>query len=41
MLVERGAITRLKGDHRHRDWIALVFEEQRQIAGFDGAQRDA
>jgi hypothetical protein len=36
MLVERGAIARLKGDHRYCDWIALVLEEQRQITRFDG-----
>ena len=35
MLVERGAIARSKGEHLHRDGVALVFEEQRRIAGLD------
>ncbi len=36
MLVERGAIPRFEVNHRDRDWISLVVEEQRQIARFDG-----
>lgn len=38
MPVELGAIARFEGDHRHRDGVALVFEEQREVAGFDWTQ---
>ena len=34
MLVKRGPVARLKGDHRHGYGIALVFEEERQVVRF-------
>ena len=37
MLVKRGPVARLEGDHRHGYGIALVFEKERQVVRFDFA----
>ena len=38
MLVELGPVARAKRDHLDGDRVALIFEKQRQVAGFDIAE---